>query len=78
MDSLQNLMKDRLPAQPPEVKIIKDYIQAEFNALAEVMVRDKDIVISVSSSALANSLRLRSPKIKDLCQTDKKLNFRII
>ncbi len=77
MDSLQQIIGDRLPAQPPEVKIIKQYVKVEFNSDVEVMVRDKDIVISMNSAALANSLRLRGQKIKALCQTDKRLTFRL-
>ena len=78
MDSLLQLLSNRdLPAEPAEIKLIKDYVRAEFQTEVEVMVRDKDIVITVDSASLANTLRLRGPKIKQLCQTDKKLNFRI-
>lgn len=78
MDSLLQLLSNRdLPSQPTEIKLIKDYVKAELQAEVEVMVRDKDIVISVSSSSLANTLRLRGPAIKKLCRTDKKLTFRI-
>lgn len=78
MDSLQELLGKRdMPAEPAEIKLIKDYVKSEFNSVVEVMVRDKDIVISVASSSLANTLRLRGPQIKKLCATDKKLTFRI-
>ena len=78
MNSLLELLNKRdLPAEPAEIKLIKDYVRAEFQTEVEVMVRDKDIVIIVDSAALANTLRLRGPKIKRICQTDKKLNFRI-
>lgn len=78
MDSLLQLLSNRnLPSEPAEIKLIKDYVRTEFQAEVEVMVRDKDIVITVDSSALANTLRLRGPKLKQLCSTDKKLTFRI-
>lgn len=78
MDSLLQLLSNReLPVEPPEIKLIKSYVKDEFRSEVEVMVRDKDIVISVSSSSLANTLRLRGPQIKKLCATDKKLTFRI-
>ena len=78
MDSLLQLLSNReLPAEPTEIKLIKSYVKNEFGSEVEVMVRDKDIVISVSSSSLANTLRLRGPQIKKLCGTDKKLTFRI-
>ena len=78
MDSLLQLLSNRdLPSEPAEIKLIKNYVVAEFNSSVEVMVRDKDIVITVDSSSLANTLRLRGPQIKKLCETDKKLTFRI-
>ena len=77
MDSLSDLLGARTPAEPPEIRLIKDYAQSEFQSDVEVMVRDKDIIISAASAALANTLRLRSPEIKKLCATDKRLVFRI-
>lgn len=78
MNSLQELLGKRdLPSEPTEIKLIKDYAKSEFNSVVEVMVRDKDIVIIVDSASLANTLRLRGPQIKKLCETDKKITFRI-
>lgn len=77
MESLQDLLKGRGVSEPPEIKLIKKYVQDEFKETVEVMVRDKDIVITVNSAALANTLRLRTTDIKKLCQTDKRLTFRI-
>lgn len=77
MDSLLQLLGDRVPVEPPEIKLIKNYAQTEFQAVVEVMVRERDIVISVPSAALANTLRLRTPEIKRLCATEKRLSFRI-
>ena len=77
MESLQNLLKGRGATEPPEIKLIKDYVQTEFKEAVEVMVRDKDIVIIGSSSALVNTLRLRTPDIQKLCNTNKRLTFRI-
>lgn len=78
MNSMFDLLSKRdLPAEPAEIKIIKDYVKSEFNSLVEVIIRDKDIVMTVDSSSLANTLLLRGPQIKKLCQTDKKLTFRI-
>jgi len=78
MNSLLELLGQRdLPAEPVEIKLIKDYVRSEFDSSVEVMVRDKDIVVTVNSSSLANTLRLRGPQIKKLCNTEKKLMFRI-
>lgn len=78
MDSLNNILGDRNFDEPPEMAGIKKYVQDEFKTEVGVQVRDKDIVISVPSAALANTLRLRGPEIKRRCQLDKKLTFRIV
>jgi len=77
MDSLSDLLGNKSFDEPPEIKLIKVYAQTEFHSVVEVMVRDKDIIITAPSAALANTLRLRGPEIKLLCQTDKRLVFRI-
>lgn len=77
MDSLQTLLRDRLPEEPAEIQIIKRYAQDEFQSAVTVLVRDKDIIITAPGAALINTLRLRGPEIRRLCQTDKRLIFRI-
>ncbi len=77
MDSLLNILRNKDFDEPPEISSIKKYVQDEFKTEVNVQVRDKDIVVSVPSAALANTLRLRGPEMKRRCQLDKKLTFRI-
>lgn len=77
MDSLGSILGSKDFDEPPEVQAIKKYVQDEFKSEVSVMVRERDIVVGVSSAALANSLRLRSPDIKRRCQLTKRLTFRI-
>lgn len=77
MDSLFNILSSKDFDEPPEIQSIKKYVQDNFKTDVSVLVREKDIVIGVSSAALANTLRLRSPDMKRRCQLDKKLVFRI-
>ncbi len=77
MDSLHSILSNKDFDEPPEMSAIKKYVKDEFSTEVGVQVRDKDIVISVPSAALANTLRLRGPDIKRRCQLDKKLTFRI-
>jgi hypothetical protein len=76
MDSLLNILSNKNFDEPPEISGIKKYIQDEFKTDVSIMVRDKDIIVSVPSAALANTLRLRGPDIKRRCQIDKRLVFR--
>lgn len=77
MDSLLNILSNKDFDEPPEMASIKKYVQDEFKLTVGVQVREKDIVVSVPSAALANTLRLRGPEIKRRCQLDKRLVFRI-
>lgn len=77
MDSLNSILSNRDFDEPPEITSIKKYVLDEFQTEVGVQVRDKDIVVSVPSAALANTLRLRVPEITRRCQLDKKLVFRI-
>jgi hypothetical protein len=77
MDSLSSILSRKDFDEPPEIKSIKKYVQDEFKLAVGVQVRERDIVVTVSSAALANTLRLRGPEIKRRCQLDKRLTFRI-
>jgi hypothetical protein len=77
MDSLFNILDSKDFAEPPEATAIKRYVNQEFGVQVGVQVRDKDIIISVSSAALANTLRLKGPELKQHCQITKRLTFRI-
>ena len=77
MDSLNSILGRKDFDEPSEIKSIKKYVQDEFQTDVSILVRDKDIVITVPSASLANMLRLRSVEIKRRCRLDKKLTFRI-
>jgi hypothetical protein len=77
MDSLGSILGKKDFDEPPEMASIKKYVQDEFKLAVGVQVRERDIVVTVSSAALANTLRLRGPEIKRRCQLDKRLTFRI-
>jgi hypothetical protein len=77
MDSLGSILSNKDFDEPPEMASIKKYVQDEFQTAVSVQVRERDIVVSVPSAALANTLRLRGPDIKRRCQLDKRLTFRI-
>lgn len=77
MDSLQSILGSKDFDEPPEIRSIKKYVQTEFGVKVGVQIRERDIIISVPSAALANTLRLRGPELKRRCQLDKRLTFRI-
>jgi len=78
MDSLFDILSKRQMDEPPEIRIIKDYVRLHFKETVGVMVRERDIVITVRSSALAGVLRTRAYDIaKEIGNSDKRLIFRI-
>jgi hypothetical protein len=78
MDNLADLLARRQPQEPPEIRAIKDYVQRHFRETVNVMVRERDVVITVRSSALAGALRMRSLDLMGLLeQPERKLVFRI-
>lgn len=77
MDSLSNILSRKNFDEPVEVRIIKQFVQDNFKSPAEVLMQEKQIVISVRGAALAGSLRLHIHQLSKLCQTDKRLIIRI-
>ena len=77
MDSIFKILSSKKFDEPSEMAAIKKYVQDEFNVKVGVQVRDKDIIIRVPSAALAGTLRLRGPEIKQRCHIEKRLTFQI-
>jgi hypothetical protein len=77
MDSLLNILSYKDFDEPPEIKKLKDYARNNFKADIGVLVKEKDIIISVNSASLANTLRLKGPEIKRVCDINKRLVFKI-
>ena len=84
MDSIADLLAKRQPQEPPEIRVIKDYIREQFQTTAGILVRERDIVITVRSSALAGALRMHAHHISRALQPfaapdapPKRLIFRV-
>lgn len=77
MDNMKDLLGKYSPKEPPEVIAIKQYISTEFQATPSITVQEMSIVITVQSASLANALRLRTTALQEVCQTNKRLIFRI-
>jgi len=75
--NLSDLLDKSKYAEPPEIKIIKDFVNEHFKAEVMVAVGPQRIVINVSSAALAGALRAHLHELQQLCETDKRLVIRI-
>ena len=74
---LAEILADRFDDEPPEIQTIKKYIKETFDQAVAVATRDKQIVISVRSAALAGALRPHLYKLRQLAGTTKRLTIRI-
>lgn len=64
-------------AEPAEVKVIRGYMQENFNADGQVTIQKTQIIITVKGAALAGALRMRIHDLQALCNTSKRLVIRI-
>lgn len=72
MDSLFNLLANRMPDQPPEIVAIKKFVRDNFRENAGVQVRERDIVVTVRSSALAGMMRTRAYQLGKVLEDLRK------
>lgn len=77
-NSLQELLQNKNFDEPPEIKIIKDFLRTHYNSDCDVTVQPQLIVIAVKGAGLAGALRVRLHDLKTLCNTDKRLMIRIV
>jgi hypothetical protein len=77
-DSLGNILQTKRFDEPPEVLVIKTFIQTHYQATCQVTMQASQIVIAVKGSSLAGALRMRLHELQTLCQTDKRLTIRIV
>lgn len=78
---MTNALGDILPhnrfEEPPEVQIIKSFMEENYRQQVGVLVQPGQIIIQVRGAALAGTLRMRLHELQELCQTDKRLIIRM-
>lgn len=76
-ESIGSLLSGRAYDQPPEIDIIKRFVSYKFKAQVQVAVRERDIIVTTNSSALAGALRPLLHELQTACKTHKKIVIRI-
>ncbi|HEX7368488.1 MAG TPA: hypothetical protein VF261_02430 [Candidatus Saccharimonadales bacterium] len=76
-DSLADLLSNKNFDEPPEMQAIKHFVRDSFDEDCEVLLRERDIVVSVRSSSLAGALRLKLPELRKRAKITKKIILRI-
>ena len=75
--SIADLLARKDFDEPPEMAAIKSFVRENFDEDCEVLVRERDIVLTVRSSSLANALRLKVNDLRKAATTEKRIVFRI-
>lgn len=76
-DAIGDLLPKGRYQEPPEVRIIKDFVQDKYKQAVQVSVQPAQIIIQVKGAALAGALRPELYQLQELCQTEKRLVLRI-
>lgn len=76
-DQIGDLLDKNRFAEPPEVKIIRDYLKENFKTEGHVTIQRTQIIITVKGAALAGALRMHMHELQDLCAEKKRLVIRI-
>ena len=77
MDDLGDILSRKRFTEPPEIKIIKQFVLEKFDEEVAITVKPKQIIIGAPNAALAGSLRMHLHELTQLCKTDKRLVLRI-
>jgi hypothetical protein len=76
-DSLLDILTRKDFSEPPEIKAIKQYVADHFQEAVEVIVREREILVTAPSAALANTLRYHVRHLQKAAQTSKRIVLRI-
>ena len=76
-NSIKDILGSADFSEPDEIRIIKNFVFENYQSDCTVTIKPKVIIISVSSGALAGTLRTSLLELHKLCKTDKRLSVKI-
>jgi hypothetical protein len=77
MDSLYDLLSSKDFDEPPEIGAIKQYVRDKYQSDVGITMRERDIVVTVKSAALASRLRFDMQNMIEKTNVSKKIVLRI-
>jgi hypothetical protein len=77
MDSIADLMQQKKPNEPPQLRALREYVKTNHGADIKTAISQFGYTITVPNAPLASTLRMETPKIRIACNLDKKLFIRI-
>jgi hypothetical protein len=76
-NSLADLLANKDFDEPEEMRAIKQFVQKNYQVEVEVQIREKELIVTTPSAALANTLRLKLPELRKAAATEKRIVLRI-
>ena len=76
-NSLGDLLAKKDFDEPAEIRAIKKFVHDLYQADVEIQMREREIIVTTPSAALANTLRLKLPELRNAAATDKRIVLRI-
>ena len=76
-NSLADLLSNKDFDEPSEMRAIKQFVMEKYQVDVEVQIREKELIVTTPSAALANTLRLKLPELRKAAATDKRIVLRI-
>lgn len=77
-DSIGKVLHQKQFEEPPEIAVIKKFLNERFSADVRVTFSEDQIVLGVKGAALAGSLRLYLHELAELCPGNKRLIIKIV
>lgn len=75
--SLADILRNKDYDEPPEVAAIKKYVKEHFEEDVAVTLREREIIITTPSAALAGTLRMHQYQMQKAADTTRRLVLRI-
>lgn len=76
-NALSDILAGRFDDEPTEIKAIKNYVHDNFGESVAIAVRNKQLVITTQSAALAGALRPHLYKLQKICGKGYRLTIKI-
>ena len=76
-DSLGDILGSRGLSEPPEIKLIKDFVISEVGLTPEVRVTPSSFIVSVPSAAAAGTLRFKLFQLQRQLGNQRKIILKI-
>lgn len=77
MQSLQDMLQDKRPSEPPQVRALKEYARKHYGIEIQVRTSRSHYLVTVPGAAYAHKVRVDTLAITEACQLEKRLVIHI-